>query len=40
MVLSDRTANEEISAGRLILEPFEASAIQPASVDVRLDFER
>jgi dCTP deaminase len=37
VVLSDRTISEEIRAGRLVLEPFEASAVQPASVDVRLD---
>jgi len=37
VVLSDRTINEEVRAGRLVLEPFEPGAVQPASVDVRLD---
>ncbi len=38
-ILSDRTIKEEISAGRLRIEPLDESAIQPASVDVRLDRE-
>jgi dCTP deaminase len=36
-VLSDRTIREEIAAGRLGIEPFEEDALQPASVDLRLD---
>jgi dCTP deaminase len=36
-VLSDRTIKEELAAGRLGIEPLEEDAIQPASVDLRLD---
>jgi|TARA_B110000263_G_C15182921_1_gene452441 dCTP deaminase len=37
MVLSDRTIKEEIAAGRIVIDPFEPSCIQPASVDLHLD---
>ena len=37
MILSDRTIRKEVSAGRIIIEPFDDSAIQPSSVDLRLD---
>jgi dCTP deaminase len=37
MVLSDRTIKEEIAAGRLVLEPYEESLVQPSSIDVRVD---
>ncbi len=37
MILSDRTIREEVSAGRIIIEPFDPSAVQPSSVDLRLD---
>lgn len=37
MVLSDRSIREQIEAGRLLIEPFQREAVQPASVDVRLD---
>ncbi len=36
-VLSDHTIRQEIAAGRLGIEPFEEDALQPASVDLRLD---
>ena len=36
MVLSDRSIREEIEAGRLVIDPFEEQALQPASVDLRL----
>ena len=36
-VLSDRTIKEELAAGRLGIEPLDEDAIQPASVDLRLD---
>ncbi len=36
MVLSDRTIREEIEAGRLVIDPFDPKALQPASVDLRL----
>ena len=37
VVLSDRTIRSEIEAGRIVIDPFEASLIQPSSVDVRVD---
>ena len=37
MVLSDRTIRELITSGRLGIEPFDELAIQPSSVDLRLD---
>lgn len=37
MVLSDRTIREAIAAGRIVIEPFDESCVQPASVDLRLD---
>ena len=37
MILSDRSIREELSAGRIVLEPSDDSFVQPASVDVRLD---
>ena len=37
MLLSDRDIRAEITAGRVVVEPFEEAMIQPSSVDVRLD---
>ncbi|MDN5570771.1 MAG: dCTP deaminase [Propionibacteriaceae bacterium] len=37
MLLSDRDIAAQLAAGRVRLEPFEATMIQPSSVDVRLD---
>ena len=37
MILSDRDLKAELSAGRVGLEPYDASMVQPSSVDVRLD---
>jgi dCTP deaminase len=37
MVLSDRTIRELIDSGRLRIDPFDALAIQPSSIDIRLD---
>ena len=37
MVLSDRTIREEVEAGRIVLDPYDASLIQPSSIDVRVD---
>ena len=37
MLLSDRDLMVEIEAGSLALDPFDASLIQPSSIDVRLD---
>ena len=35
-VLSDATIRELIESGRIVIDPFEPSMIQPASVDIRL----
>lgn len=37
MVLSDRTIKERLRAGKIRIEPFDPSDVQPASVDVHLD---
>lgn len=37
MLLSDRDILAEIDAGRVALDPYDASMIQPSSIDVRLD---
>lgn len=37
MLLSDRDIRVEVSAGRLGIDPFDPSMVQPSSVDVRLD---
>ncbi|GAB2539791.1 dCTP deaminase [Brachybacterium huguangmaarense] len=37
MLLSDRDIRSELDARRVVLDPYDASMIQPASVDVRID---
>ncbi len=37
MVLSDRTIKAEIAAGRIVIEPYSVSLVQPSSIDVRVD---
>ena len=37
MVLSDRSIRQEISAGRIVIEPFDESCVQPSSVDLHID---
>ncbi len=37
MVLSDRSILDAIAAGRIVIDPFDRSCLQPASVDLRLD---
>jgi dCTP deaminase len=37
MVLSDHTIKEEMARGRIVIEPFDESCLQPASVDLHLD---
>src|SRR5215831_16336106 len=37
MVLSDRTIERLIGEGRIGIDPYEASLLQPSSVDVRVD---
>jgi dCTP deaminase len=36
MVLSDRTIREQLMSGRLVIDPYEDSLVQPSSVDVRV----
>lgn len=37
MILSDRSIREALAAGRIVVDPLDDSAIQPSSIDVRLD---
>ena len=37
MLLSDRDLRKELESGRLGLDPFDVTMLQPSSVDVRLD---
>ena len=37
MILSDRTIKEQLAAGRIVIEPMGDSAVQPSSVDLRID---
>ena len=37
MLLSDRDILAEIEANRIVLEPYDASLLQPSSIDFRLD---
>lgn len=37
MILSDRTILEAIAAGRIVIDPFDRSKVQPSSVDLTLD---
>src|SRR5215467_9333499 len=37
MVLSDRTIERLIGEGRIAIDPYDASLLQPSSVDVRVD---
>jgi dCTP deaminase len=37
VVLSDRTIRAEIDAGRITIDPYDPTLIQPSSVDVRVD---
>jgi dCTP deaminase len=37
VVLSDKTIRAEIEAERIVIDPFDASLVQPSSVDVRVD---
>ena len=37
VVLSDRTLREEIAAGRIVIDPFDPAAVQPSSIDIRVD---
>ena len=37
MLLSDRDLRAEIEAGRLVIDPYDDTLVQPSSIDVRLD---
>ncbi|WP_182112416.1 MULTISPECIES: dCTP deaminase [unclassified Actinotalea] len=37
MLLSDRDIRAELDSGRILLDPYEPTMIQPSSIDVRLD---
>ena len=37
MILSDRSMREAIASGRITVDPFEPSNVQPSSIDIRLD---
>lgn len=37
MLLSDRDITAELTSGRIALDPYDPSMIQPSSIDVRLD---
>ena len=37
VLISDRDIRQEIADGRIVLDPFDESMIQPASEDVRID---
>ncbi len=37
MLLSDRDIRSELDAGRVVLDPYDPSMLQPSSIDVRLD---
>ena len=37
MVLSDRSIREALEAGRIVVSPLAEDALQPASIDIRLD---
>ncbi len=37
VILSDRTIKERVANGQIIIEPFDEKAVQPSSVDLRLD---
>ncbi|HEX2025751.1 MAG TPA: dCTP deaminase [Actinomycetota bacterium] len=37
MILSDRSIREELKAGRIEIDPFDDSCVQPSSVDLHVD---
>ena len=37
MILSDRSIREELTAGRIVIDPLDESCIQPSSVDLHID---
>ncbi len=39
MILSDRTIREQLDAGRIVIDPFDPTCVQPSSVDLHVDAE-
>lgn len=39
MILSDRSIREEIAAGRIVVDPFDDTCVQPSSIDLHVDRE-
>jgi len=37
VVLSDKSIREELESGRIVIEPIQEGAVQPSSVDLRVD---
>ncbi len=37
MILSDRTIREAIDAGRIVIDPFDPTCVQPSSIDLHVD---
>ena len=37
MILSDHSIKESVTAGRIVITPYDEQMVQPASVDIRLD---
>lgn len=37
MLLSDRDIAAQVGAGRIVVDPFDATMVQPSSIDLRLD---
>jgi dCTP deaminase len=37
MILSDRSIRDEVAAGRIVIEPFDPTCVQPSSVDLHVD---
>ena len=36
MILSDRTIREALTAGRIVIDPFDEACLQPSSIDVKV----
>ena len=36
MILSDRSLHEQINSGRIVIDPFDPSCVQPSSIDVKI----
>ncbi len=36
MILSDRTIRDQIDRGRIVIDPFDVTLVQPSSIDVRI----